>query len=125
MGADFGGAAHLLGHRKRALEQLVERGAQSACVRGGAYRVFHLTQNLRLAQHHGIEAAGDAEGVARGMLVLVAVAVFPQRMGFHAPGLGQPVQGLRHVLEATRAIHLGAVAGGENRRLQVRADRAA
>ena len=100
VGADFGGAAHLFGHRKGTLEELVERGTQCAGVRGGAHGVFHLPQNLRLAQDHGIEAAGDPESVARGMLVLVAVAVFPQRVGFHAPGFSQPVQGLRHVLGA-------------------------
>ena len=56
------------------------------------------------------------------MLVLVAVAVFAQFLRWHTARLGQPVQGLRHVLGAAGAIHLGAVAGGENRRLQVRAD---
>ncbi len=32
---------------------------------GGAHGVLHLAEDLRLAQHHGIEPAGHAEGVAR------------------------------------------------------------
>jgi hypothetical protein len=64
--ADLGGAAHFLGHGKAALEQLVQRGAQGAGVLGGAHGVLHLAQDLRLAQHHRVQPAGHAEGVARG-----------------------------------------------------------
>jgi hypothetical protein len=42
--ANFGAAAHLLGHSKRALEQLVQRHAHGACALGGAHGVFHLAQ---------------------------------------------------------------------------------
>ncbi len=90
-----------------------KRGAQGASFFGRAHRVFQLAQDLRFAQHHAVEAAGHAEGVARGL-------VFPQHIGMvfehvdaHTAGLGQPFQcGLYGGLIAG-GIELGAVAGGE------------
>ncbi len=61
---DFGAAAHLFGHRKAALEQLVQGAAQRPGIFGRAHGVFELAQNLRLAQHHGVEARGHAKGMA-------------------------------------------------------------
>ena len=63
--ADLGGGAHFLGDRERALEQLVQRACQRAGGFGLAHRLLHLAEDLRLAEHHRIEAAGDAERVAR------------------------------------------------------------
>ena len=68
MGANFGGSAHFLGHRKTALEHLVERDAEGAGLVGGAHGVFHLAQDLRLAKHHGVQSAGHPEGVARRLV---------------------------------------------------------
>ncbi|MPN15807.1 hypothetical protein SDC9_163143 [bioreactor metagenome] len=73
MRADLGGTAHFLGHRKAALEQLVERGAQHASRLGGAHGILHLAEDLCLAQHHRIEPAGNAEGVARDQIVFQRV----------------------------------------------------
>ena len=42
--ADLGGGAHLLGHRERTLEQLVQRGAQRAGGVGLAHRLLHLAR---------------------------------------------------------------------------------
>jgi hypothetical protein len=63
--ADLGGRAHFLGHRKGALEQLVQRGAQRAGFVGHAHGLLHLAQDLRLAEHHRIEPGRHPEGVAR------------------------------------------------------------
>ncbi len=62
--ADFGAAAHLFGHGKAALKELVQGAAQGAGVFGRAHGVFELAENLRFAQHHGVQARGHAEGVA-------------------------------------------------------------
>src|SRR5476651_2070122 len=62
--ADLGGAAHFLGDREAALEQLVQIGAQAARLVGGADGVLDLAEDLRLAQHHRVQPGGDAEGVA-------------------------------------------------------------
>ena len=62
--ANLSVAAHIFGHGKAALKQLVQCGAHRTGVFGGAHGVFHLAQYLRLAQHHRVEPAGDAKGVA-------------------------------------------------------------
>jgi hypothetical protein len=61
---------------------------------GCAHGVFHLAQDLRLAQHHGVQPAGHAEGVAGGMAVLQTVGVRAQRVGRNAAELAsQPSVG--------------------------------
>jgi hypothetical protein len=126
--ADLGGTAHLLGHRKAALEQLVQRGAQRAGFVGQAHRLLHLAEDLRLAQHHGIEPAGHAEGVPRGVVPVHHVGMLAQVLGAHAALLGQPVQRRlqqrRHAVAgrrrcAQRQVQLGAVAGGDDGRFGV------
>ena len=62
--ADVGLRAHVLRHGERALEQPVRARspsvpADSAC----AHRLLHLAEDLRLAQHHRVEPARDAERV--------------------------------------------------------------
>ena len=42
---------------------------------GGAHRVLHLAEDLRLAQHHRIEPGGDAERVAHGLVLRQRVQV--------------------------------------------------
>ena len=60
--------AHFLRHRERALEQLVQQRAERAGRLGRAHRLLHLAEDLRLAQHHRVEAGGDAERVAHRLL---------------------------------------------------------
>ena len=90
--ADFGAGAHFLGDGKRALEQLVQRGAHGTGVFGGAHGVFHLAQNLRLAQHHGVESAGHPKGMARGLVVLQRVRMGAQHRQRDAAVVRQPGQ---------------------------------
>ena len=61
--ANLGGGPHFLGHGKAALKQLIERTAQRAGLFGCANGVFELTQNLSLAQNHGVQPAGHPECV--------------------------------------------------------------
>ena len=113
VGADSGAAAHLLRHRKGALEQLVEQRSERAGGFGDASRLFHLAQDLRLADHHGIEARGDAERVPHGFGLRKRIEI-----GFQLPRLDaviarEPLE--RRLRLAQRAVKLGAIAGGENR----------
>ena len=75
VGANVGVTAHVLGHRKRALEQLLQRSAYGAGVFCCAHRVFHLAEDLRLAQHHGVQPAGHAKSMACSLVVVQCVAV--------------------------------------------------
>src|SRR3546814_6354742 len=61
MRADGGLRTDFFGHRESALKKLMQQSAQRAGLLGRAHGVFHLTENLRLAQHHGIQPAGHAK----------------------------------------------------------------
>ena len=65
--ANFGGGANFLGHRKAALKKLIQGAAQGPGLFGCAHGVFELTQNLGLAQDHGVEAAGHSKGMPCGV----------------------------------------------------------
>ncbi len=64
------------------LDQLVQNGARGLGLEGDIEGVLELSQDLRLSQHHGVEARGHAEGVA------------------HALGVGINVERLLQVLRA-------------------------
>ena len=68
--------AHLLRHREGVLEE-ARRACEPSVPAPSALRTacFTWPEDLRLAQHHGIEPGGDAEGVAHGGFLGVAVEV--------------------------------------------------
>ena len=67
IGADGGARTHVLGDGKSVLKQFVERAAEGATFTGEAHGIFHLPEDLRLAEHHRIETAGDTEGMTHGI----------------------------------------------------------
>ncbi|OIQ80212.1 hypothetical protein GALL_380470 [mine drainage metagenome] len=117
MRADLGRRAHFLGHRERALEHLPQRAAQRAGLGRGAHRVLHLAEDLRLAQHHRIEPAGDAEGMAHGAVLHQPVAVLEQFAGVQVALARQPVDQRLARVVGRGAVDLGAVAGRQDRGL--------
>ena len=119
MRANFGGAANLFGHCKRALEELVERGTQSARVGCCAHGVLHLTQNLGLAEHHGVEPTGYSERMPCGIVFLQGVGVGLQSVWSNTTRVGQPIQGLLDLLLAASAVNFCAVTGRQNGDLAV------
>ena len=112
--ADLGGGAHFLGHRKRALEHLVQGGTQRAGRVGFTHGLLHLPQNLRLAQHHRVQAAGDAEGMPCRCAALQHVGVVAQRAATHAAHAGQPLHGRQHQIGVGTHVQFGAVASGDD-----------
>ncbi|MCY1236029.1 hypothetical protein D9M72_486650 [compost metagenome] len=119
MRADLGLAAHFLGHREGALEQLVQVRPQRAGLAGRAHRVLELAQDLGFAQHHRIQPAGHAEGMAHGFGLRQRVQVRGQFARGHVVVLRQPAQGVLETIRARRqyvgrAVDLGAVAGGQD-----------
>ena len=73
--ADIGVGAHILGHGKRALEEPVQHQPERTRGLGGLYRLFHLSENLRLAKHHRVKAAGDAKRVRHRFVLRQGVKV--------------------------------------------------
>ncbi len=94
------------------MEQLVERGPGTAGLLRHAVRIFELTQDLRLAEHHGVETRGDAEGVFYGLLFLVNVQTGGEveiiaMVPFEPPRQFRAGRG-------SRPVDLGAVTRGQN-----------
>ena len=73
--ADAGLRAHPLGHAEGAGDQAVQPAADRAAILGRGVGGLELAQNLRLADHHGIQAGGHAEQVMDGVAALVPVEV--------------------------------------------------
>ena len=112
VGADAGLGADALGGRKGGLEELVERRAGAAALLGKPVRFLQLAEDLGLAEHHGIEAGGNVEGVLDSAPLLVDVQA---RREIDAVAV-VPLEPLREFRAARRSrpIELGAVASGQN-----------
>ena len=67
VGADLRLGAHALGDREGRLEQAVQHRAGRAGVLRGAVGVLELAEDLRLAEHHRVEARGHRERVVHGL----------------------------------------------------------
>ncbi len=96
---------------------MVERGPQRTCLVGHTHRILHLPQDLRFAQHHGIETAGDTKSVPRSQPVVQRVSMRSKQCRRNAPRVREPVQRVVDVTVLARTIDLRAVAGGQNCRL--------
>ncbi len=112
VGADRRRAAHFLGHRERALEQLVQLCSERAALLGDAHRFLHLAEDLRLADDHRVEAAGDAEGMANRFRLIVQEEVGRDFAAFDLMVARQPVDD--HVGCLGGAVDLGTVAGRQD-----------
>ena len=112
--ADLGRGAHFLGHRERALEHLLQRAAQGAGGIGLAHRLLELAEDLRLAEHHRVEPAGDPEGMAGRRRPFEHVGMRTQGVARHAAHAGQPVDGRLHGLSVGTHVDLGTIAGGDD-----------
>ena len=115
VGADLRLGADALCGRKRGLKELVERGAGAAGLLRHAIGILELAQDLRLAQHHGVESRGDGEGMRDGELFL---------MNIEARGEVQVVavmilEPLRQLCRAriARPVHFRAIARREDHHL--------
>ena len=106
--------AHLLCHRKGTLEQAVQCRAQRARGFGRAHRILHLSEDLRFAQHHGVQARSNAKGMTHRLRGVQRVGVALQFLRTQVVVAGQPFQRLARF--ARSAIQFGTVAGRENGR---------
>ena len=116
--ADGGAAADFLGDGEGVLKQFVQIHAQRARRFGKAHGVFHLPQNLRFAQHHRIQPAGDTKGVSHRVSGRQGIQIRLQPRRFEMVMLRQPVSDRLRLVGY--AIDFGAIAGRQNRRLMHR-----
>ncbi len=126
--ADVGLRAHVLRDGERALEQPIQHQSERSRRLRRAHRLLHLPEDLRLAQHHRIEAARDAKRMRHRAIAVQRIDVRRQR------GRRQPVRAFEPARDGVRLtameIHLGAIAGRQDRgfldhppRMQARAAR--
>ena len=115
-GADRGFGPHPLGNRECRLEQAVELAPGGTRNSRRLVRSLDLSEDLRLADHHGIQAGRDPEQVAHRLGPVVLVQVRAQ--------LGRAYRAVRQqVLPQVRSCsvmgdqELNPVAGGQDHRL--------
>jgi hypothetical protein len=78
MRANFRVAAHFLGHCEGPLKQLVQVRAKGVRLLSHTRGIFHLPQDLRLAQDHGVQARGHPKRMAHRVCVGQRVQMFFQ-----------------------------------------------
>ena len=115
VGADLRLGADALRGRKRRLKKLVERGTGAAGLVRYAIGILELAQDLRLAEHHGVESRGDGEGMRDGEPVLMDVQARGE-IQVVAVMILEPLRELRGARIA-RPVHFRAIAGRENHHL--------
>jgi hypothetical protein len=77
-------------------------------------RVFHLPQNLRLAQDHRVQATGNPKGMPSYIVVMQVVEMPIEGIGADITLARQPLQSLRKLPLRARAINLSPVASRQN-----------
>ena len=116
--ADVGLRADLLGDRERVREQRVQRRPDGLARLRQREGVLHLTEDLRLADHHRIETGGHAEGVADRIPIDVRVEARVDRGRIQAALVTQVPEhgGARFARYLGDAVDLHAIAGRDDHR---------
>ena len=95
------------------LQQRLKLGGDGADFAPGVVSILDLTENLRLADDHGIEAGGDAEEMTNGGDIMKLVEVRREFDGIDGEVLGEEVIDAR-IGRVGGGENLDAVAGGED-----------
>ncbi len=117
---------HPLAHRERALGQLVQHPTDGAVGLSGGVRATHLAEHLLLADHRGIQTAGNREQMLDGGLAVADVGVFgqvahrhPGVFRQHLPDYRQPaVERVHHRVDLDPIARRQQHDFGHQRRLQ-------
>ena len=85
----------MFGDVEGALEGLVQPAAGVAVLEGEVVGLLELAEDFGLAQHHGIEAAGDLEQVLQALGFAQGVELFVQRVVIVVRGAEELLQARR------------------------------
>src|SRR5262249_26155815 len=115
---DTGVGADAPGHLASVAEEGVHEGSGPAEAVGELEGALDLAADLSLADHKAVEAGGNAEEVADGCRLLVAVEVWPNFLGADIVQLRQEVDdvgeaqaiGIRAAIEDASQVKLDTVA---------------
>ncbi len=108
--ADLGVGAYFFRDRKGVLEQSRQLLADGPGALGVAVGVLELAENLRFAQHHGVEPAGHPEDVAQ-CRVVVQLEQRVRERGVQVVRIVQPFLQAPPACIVRHYVELGAVAG--------------
>ena len=111
---DSGLAADFLGDGECAVHQRAQVHADRSGVRGDSIGFFDLAQNLRLADHHRIEAGRDPEDVTDRVGIPEAVEMFRNGVGRNLMKLAEKVAD--QAIVGTFSHDFDAIAGRKNHR---------
>ncbi len=119
MARDLGLRAHPLGHAEGLAEERVQPRADRLAGLGQREGVLHLAEDLRLADHHGVEAGRHAEGVAHGVAIEVRIEDGLHGAEVEAAVAAQVAEHRRPRLARRlgHAVHLDPVARGQDHEL--------
>ena len=115
--ADLGLGADALGHREGALQERFQRGGDGAGLARDGVGLLDLAEDLRLADDHGVERAGDAEEMADGLALAELVEVRFEGGSGDGEVLVQEAEKVGGIAVAGVVLNgdeLDAVAGGED-----------
>ena len=75
---------------------------------------FDLAENLRLAQHHGIQSGGDPQNMAHRPPLGMLVKIRPQIRDAQRVVMAQPLYHLPAVVIFQATVQFGAITSGQN-----------
>ena len=116
---DAGLGAHPLGDRERLVEPAVQHRAGGADAGGAGVELLQLAEDLRLADHHRVEARGDAEEMADRVAPASSVEMRRQiaRRAALRARRNSAMRSTTPPARARAADHLDPVAGADDGRL--------
>ncbi len=108
-----GFGAHPLGHGESAGQQQIELRVHRAHSAGRGIGFFHLSQNLRLAHHHGVQAGSHAKQVTDRLALAVFIQVRLVVGGIQLKVIAQKTAQVHRAIFGL-GQHFHPVAGGED-----------
>ena len=108
-------SAYLFGDGEGLLKQAIQDFSGDAGLVRGRKGLFHLPEDLRFAQNHGVEPGRDAEHMLDRFMVGMPVKIGMNVAAVQPVIVAEPFDDLFVVRGLESAVKLGAVAGGDNR----------
>ena len=112
--------AHALPDFQRTLEETIQHGPCRTLLVRETIRFPHLSQDLRFAQHHRVEARGNSKEMPHGLVIVVVIERHAEDIRPHRMELAQKSRKSRGTLMGgfrRHAVHLAAIACREHQRL--------
>ena len=99
------------------MQQAIEHRSGGSAVGGGLIGILDLSEDLRLADNHGIQSASHPEQMAYRLRVIGVITVPVQQPGIHAVKAAEPIlQDLAVVPLPAMRVYFRAITGRNDQR---------